>query len=67
MHLQPDMRCGIYATRPLVCRVDESWDKDRERVMRETGATSRVEFHEILYVGCATLQAEAHGAQDSVE
>lgn len=58
-HLQEDMRCGIYETRPLACRVDESWEKDRHEVFRQTGATTRVAFHALLYDGCAALQAEA--------
>lgn len=58
-HLQPDGRCGIYETRPLVCRVDDSWDQDRERVVAITGAQTRLEFHRLLYDGCAALQAEA--------
>ncbi|HET6496494.1 MAG TPA: YkgJ family cysteine cluster protein [Thermoleophilia bacterium] len=59
-HLLPDMRCGIYAERPLACRVDDAWRLTPELARARTGAETLEEFHAVLYRGCEKLQADEH-------
>ena len=42
--------CAIYESRPLLCRVDESYEKFFSDKM------SRDEFYELNYQGCKTLK-----------
>jgi uncharacterized protein len=48
IHLTQDNRCAIYATRPLVCRVDEA---------RPVGVTVE-RWHKLNADVCAQFQAE---------
>ena len=41
--------CSIYEQRPLLCRVDESWEKIFSTEM------SREDFYELNYKGCNAL------------
>jgi len=54
------MRCGIYAERPLACRVDDAWRLTPELARARTGAETLEEFHAVLYRGCEKLQADEH-------
>jgi Fe-S-cluster containining protein len=60
-YLRQDMTCDIYETRPLVCRVDEHWDRDPDFVRDRTGVLTREQFHALLYEGCKRLQEDADG------
>lgn len=50
MHLSADNLCEIYETRPLICRVDEFY----ERYMAET--ITRPLWHAMNYAHCEELK-----------
>lgn len=43
-------KCGIYATRPLICNIDAAYDKYFADKM------SRKEFHKLNYLSCENFK-----------
>lgn len=50
-HLDKSGRCDIYETRPIVCRVDDFW----ERCLK--GKMSKEDWYDLNYQGCSKLQS----------
>ena len=51
-HLQEDNSCGIYETRPLICKIDDFYDKHL------SGHLPREEFHRMNAELCKQYQDE---------
>ena len=49
-HLTADNLCDIYDSRPLMCRVDESWEKFHSHEM------TREEYHRLQKSACVFLK-----------
>lgn len=53
-HLDDDGRCDIYDSRPLICQVENFWEKCLKRKI------SKEDWYDINYESCKSLQETTH-------
>ena len=56
IHLQADNSCGIYETRPDVCRVNKMWEREF------SDAVTWDKYIELTERACRVLDAQVNGA-----